>query len=239
MKWLAVWLLSALTVWADSFEQGDQLFAEAVSIKTEQPRHARQLFERAAHRYERAADNADLAAAAWYNAGNARFFSHDYGEAVYCYRKALTCDPGQKLVAANLNYVRGLVHGSAVPDIWEGRSLPLWWNLWALASLLLWVWLYRRLWHAGGRCWPGFVLLLCWLIPALQLLRGQPDIAVVVRAGQVARMGPGAVYSAALTLPPPAGAECKVLERRAGWLLLKWQQGTNPLWLPESAVREL
>jgi len=92
-----------------SFREGLARFDEAVRFSAERPTardEARRLFRAAAQSFEDAFRAGAVTVEVLTNAGNARYFAQDLGEAVLHYRRALALDPSNERSQSALSSIR-------------------------------------------------------------------------------------------------------------------------------------
>lgn len=214
---------------ATFFERGVQTFER-------DPAAARAAFEQAAVRYHalverHGIDNHRLLI----NLGNAAMLAGDDGRAVLAYRRAAELRPTSDLARRSLEQARRRVGIKASPTARERLAMLLlsWCGLvprpWLFAFAMgvyvaLWALALARL---GGLRWTrrpalalgAFFAVAIGLLVVDHASRVNTEHAVVVQAGGAdAYNGPDAgVYEETFGRPIPAGAEVRVLERRAGW----------------------
>jgi hypothetical protein len=209
----------------------------------------------AATRYQALVDASVQDGRLYYNLGNAYFKASDLGRAILNYRRAQRLLPRDGDVAANLKLARAQTLDRIEAEN-EGGLVGLvrrliGWNTLdeaAIAALVLWVilcglavgallWQRRRralLYLAGG---VATLLLLGLLSIGIRLLDQHGQRPAVVVADEVAvRSGPGDDYLTEFTLH--AGAEVRVVERRADWVRVALP-GDLQGWAPSTAVSEL
>lgn len=255
--WLlpAAWLTASLTEEEVKglFEEGAQLFAEANERHAKEPEDAKEIYEKAALRFERVVreggvENGKL----YYNIGNAYFRAGDLGRAILNYRRAEQFDPSDSNVKQNLEFARSQ-RKDELKESEEARilqtllffhfdlSFQLRVLLFGGAFLLLWVAAGVRLlvkrpfltWLMGGAGVVSLVLLISLVAEALTLENERPG--VVVAEEVVARKGDSASYEASFQEPLHAGAEFVLLEERNDWMHVKLP-GDAECWLPARAV---
>ncbi len=211
-------------------------------------------FAQAAAGYQALVDAGAHDGRLYYNLGDAYFKSGDLGRAILNFRRAQRLLPRDGDVAANLRLARaqtldrietqdtgivGFVRravGWTTLDEAASAALALWLALCGLVSAAI-VWRSKqRLWLylTGG---VAVLLLLGVLTVGVKWMdeHGQRP-AVVVAAEVAVRSGPGDDYLAEFTLH--AGAEVRVVERRAGWVRIALP-GNLQGWTPGEAVSEI
>ena len=92
---------------ADLFSQGKELFRQANEAAANDPAEARELYHKAALRFERITREGGIQnGKLHYNIGNAYFRMNDFGRAILSYRRAEQYIPNDPNLQQNLDYAR-------------------------------------------------------------------------------------------------------------------------------------
>lgn len=234
--------------------------AAAGEISGAQMAEANQLYEdgqfaAAIDRYQALVDAGVQEGRLYYNLGDAYFKLGDLGRAVLNFRRAQRLLPRDGDVVANLKLARAqtldrieVENEGALVDL--VRRVIGWTTLNEAAALALAVWVLLCGLVISAVLWQRRRRLLVYLAGAVAVLllfgllsigirlldeRGQPP-AVIVAEEVALRSGPGEDYLAEFTLH--AGAEVRVVERRAGWARVALP-GDLQGWAPGEAVVEV
>ena len=226
------------------FAQANSFFHQANAA--EDPRQARQLYEKALLRYEqisRDVQNGRL----YYNIGNTYFALDDIGRAIVNYRRAEKLMPGDENLTQNLAYV--LSKRQDVIPARQGekllQTLFFWhYDLSHHTRLLIFSGCYLLFWLAAGLMFFTPVPVPRWLTGSLLGLNlllatslvfehfaANPVTGVIVSPEVVARQGDDRNYQPSFTAPLHAGTEFRMLEKRTNWLRVELNDGRD-CWLP-------
>jgi tetratricopeptide (TPR) repeat protein len=237
---------------SDLFSQGKELFREANEASGDDADAARELYQKAALRFERIAreggiENGKL----YYNIGNAYFRMKDIGRAILNYRRAELYTPNDSNLRQNLAYA--LQRRQDVIEIEAQkkalRTLFFWHydissrarailfaatfaGAWVFATLLLFARRPSLKWLAAISAILAAALLASLIIEAGT--SGQ-RAGVIVAETAVARKGDSASYEPSFQDPLHAGTEFELLEDRGNWLNLALADGRQ-CWLPRADV---
>ncbi len=235
-------------------QQGLAAYDCAIEARNE-TRRAESLYRESAAAFEAlAADgvrNPDLE----YNLGNVNVRLGRLGQAVLHYRRGLRLDPSHDKLAANLAYARARVE-PALQESGERRILRglFFWHYgtspharliaaillsaagWlALLALLRW----RRRWLRGTGLTVIALGLACGASLAWQLHdESTAPPAVIVKGGQLLRLGKGEGFEPAMREPLGPGVELRILQRHGDWAEVRLHDGKEG-WLPLSAMEEI
>ena len=194
-----------------------------------------------------------------FNLGNAYLQTGDLGNAIARYLRAQRLLPGDADVTANLAQARARVSASfaasgtlllvdSVARTWQ--LVPVGVRAWtaaaawvALWTLLAWRWSAVRPMSTGA---AGATRAAAWGLAIAATLAGASvitdralleadDSAVLAADGVVLRKGNGEGFGPAFAEPLGPGVECRVLERRPGWLRLELPDGRGG-WVREDQV---
>lgn len=235
------------------FKEGSDLFEQANAASVDDPEAARELYRKAALRFERIVNEGGVQnGKLYYNIGNAYFRADDIGRAILNYRRAGQFDPHDQNVQKNLDYARSqrLDELAAADDTKALRTLLFWhydfsfaqrFTLFAIAFVLLWVAAAARLfrkrpflkWIIGLATVVSVVLGASLLAESLALRNTRPG--VVVAEEVTARKGDSDSYEASFQEPLHAGAEFTLVEARKSWMHVELPDGRR-CWLPTDSV---
>ena len=233
--------------------EAQQFFRQANEARIADPTGARDLYLRAALRFERIAQDGEIHnGKLYYNTGNAYFQSGDIGRAILNYRLAERLIPGDANLAQNLAHARQ-TRVDSFEDKQETKVLKtlLFWHydispgirlaLLAIFSAVVWVgaasrllrrnWTPRWLLAACG----GVALLLLGSVAAESHASARETPGVILNEQVVARKGDADTYEAAFTEPLHAGTEFALVEDRGDWVQAELSDGRR-CWLPTRAV---
>lgn len=235
------------------FEEGKGFFRQANELAEKDPDQARDIFRKAALRFERMAreggiENGKL----YYNIGNAYFRMEDLGRAILNYRRALQYIPNDENLQQNLSYARARCR-DRIPEperrmvlktlfFWHydftmrARSL-----IFASAFTAFWILAIGRLFWRRALFGPALVVtgLLAVLMfgsvltDSIRLRRERSG--VIISAEAVARKGDSMSYEQSFTEPLHAGTEFVVLEDRGDWVEIRLAD-ERTCWLPAKDV---
>jgi tetratricopeptide (TPR) repeat protein len=237
----------------DLFSQAKELFRQANEAMATNPDEARDLYRRAAMRFERiAGDGGVRNGRLYYNIGNAWFRMGHLGRAILNYRRALLYAPNDSNLQQNLSYARSKRRDRVEPKAETRvlRTLFFWHHdlgtrtrlvlfavafgaVWALAGLML----FRR---GTALRWGlvvavGLSVLLLGSL-AIEAAVSSRTVAGVVLADEVvARKGDAETFQASFKEPLHAGTEFDVVEDRGEWLQVDLADGRR-CWLPRQSV---
>ena len=241
-------LLLAITLRAQADEApappspGAAAFAEGTKLARE-GKDARSAFRRALKEFLR--EDHVRSAADFQNIGNAAFLAGDLPRAIWAFRSGLILDPHDRLLSANLAYVRGQVQyppgpsGRPEPDFWPPLLPRLPAAVWALVAAAGYTlgcvaltvrWLGRRaglfLVAAGCMAVAG-VAGYGWYLGHAQYLRDRDQPVLVIRTNDVPlRTGNGESYPRHAELPTlREGMEARRVTQRGPWLQVRLASG--------------
>jgi len=217
-----------------------ELFDQAMELRTEKPDEARPLFTEAALGFDSEGNH--------FNAGNSWFFAGKPGRALASYRAAQRLRPFNRQLRESIGFIRA--QRADVFDAAEGpvsRFVLRWhqfcqWSpalrggLITLVYLAGWGWfLIARIVdkRVPRRAW--IVLAIAALVPCVSLLRSlvQADEGVVIEAAE-GRLGPGYAYDSAYESILHESTEFEWIDAHNGWVLARLPDG-NEAWLRASA----
>lgn len=233
--------------------EAQQLFRQANESRIADPNGARDLYLRAALRFERIAQDGEVHnGKLYYNTANAYFQSGDIGRAILNYRLAERLIPGDVNLAQNLAHARQ-TRVDSFEDRQETKVLKtlLFWHydlspgvrlsLLAVFSAMFWAGaasrLQRRNWAprwvlaAAG----GVALLFLGSISVESYASTRETPGVILNEQVVARKGDADTYEPAFTEPLHAGTEFVLSEDRGDWVQAELSDGRR-CWLPARSV---
>ncbi len=236
----------------DLFNEANSLFREANETSARDAGAARELYRRAALRYERITREGGIQnGQLFYNVGNAYFRSEDLGRAILNYRRAEMYMPDDESVTQNLEFARSR-RLDRFEENEETKILQtlLFWHydvspvvrstLFVILSGIFWIGAAVRL--RRRMLVPVWGLVLSGLLAALLLgslvvdsTSGADRHSGVILAQQVvARKGDGNSYEPSFTEPLHAGTEFRVIEERKDWLQIQLPDGRQ-CWVPSES----
>jgi len=238
---------------SDLFAQAKDLFRKANDIAASDEKAARDLYQKAAMRFEQIAREGPVRnGKLYYNIGNAYFRMGDIGRAILYYRRAVPLIPDDENLHQNLRYARS----KCVDKIEEKqeakvlRTLFFWHYdlsaklrvvllvgslavLWTVASIRI----FRRhaslSWAAVVSAVVAGLFLGSLLVEAVTAAR--TTSGVILAAEVVARKGDGESYEPSFKTPLHAGTEFDVIEDRGDWHYVELHDGRR-CWVPTRAV---
>lgn len=238
---------------ADVFSQGKELFRQANELSARDPAQAREIYRKAALRFERIAGEGGVAnGKLFYNIGNAYFRMDDIGRAILNYRKAAQFIPNDPNLQQNLDYARQR-RTDRVEEAERRKVLQMlvFWHydfavkaragvfggafalLWLSAALrLLWPRPFLR-WITGIAGVIAALFLGSLIAESLALKNSSPG--VIVAEEVIARKGDSATYEPSFQEPLHAGTEFERLEVRGDWMHVELADARR-CWLPAKAV---
>jgi len=238
---------------SDLFSQAKDLFRKANGLAASDPGAAKDLYHKAAMRFERIAHEGQVQnGKLYYNIGNAYFRMGDIGRAVLYYRRAALLIPNDENLCQNLSYAKS----KCVDKIEEKqqakvfRTLFFWhYDLSSRVRLYVFAATFAMLWVVASVRLLHRRLSLRWAIAILAvvtalffgsllveaLTAGNTVSGVVLAPEVVARKGDGETYEPSFKTPLHAGTEFRVLEDRGGWHHAELADGRR-CWLPTKAV---
>ncbi len=237
----------------DLFNEANALFREANEASTQNPAEARELYRRAALRYERIAREGNIQnGKLFYNIGNAYFRAEDLGRAILYYRRAKLFMPDNANLLQNLQFARSrrLDRFEETEEMKILRTLLFWHydlapgvrsTIFLVFSGVFWIAAAIRL--RRGELIPKWLLLASGLLSALffgSLLADSTagagrNSGVIIAQQVVARKGDGNSYEPSFTEPLHAGTEFRLGEEREEWLQVELPDGRR-CWIPVDAA---
>ncbi|MGK0184290.1 MAG: tetratricopeptide (TPR) repeat protein [Verrucomicrobiales bacterium] len=238
---------------ADLFSQGKELFRQANESSATDNTAARDLYQKAALRFERIAheggvDNGQL----YYNIGNAYFRMKDIGRAILNYRRAELYTPNDTNLQQNLAFALQRRQDDIEVDAQRKvMETVFFWHYdvytrarasafaasftgaWVFATLLLFRSRPWMKWCAGVSAVLAVILLASLIIEAGT--SGNSRSGVIIADSTIARKGDSESYEPSFQDPLNAGTEFQLLEDRGNWLNISLADGRQ-CWLPSSDV---
>jgi len=236
----------------DLFSQGKEAFRQANAKVTTDPAAAKDLYRKAALRFERIAREGGVRnGKLLYNIANIHFRLGDIGRAILYYRRAQSLIPNDANLRQNLAYARA--RRTDKVDVTERTqvltTLFFWhYDLSARTRLVVFVVVFGLVWAlAAVRLFrraaaPRWSIVVAAVVAALffgslltDTLWGNEQAGVVVAPEVVARKGDATTYQPSFTEPLHAGTEFTLLEARTDWLHIELADGRR-CWLPRKTV---
>jgi hypothetical protein len=191
----------------------------------------------------------------YYNLGNSYFKSHELGQAIWSYRRALALDPGFKQAKSNLAYVRtfntdqiATQRRGFILDIWDFLSglltangyLMLLMTAWWLFTIIL-IWKIIKL---NGSTWPYYLLIVPLIVVIFSTASAARRInedrlthwGVLTQESADIREGPGEEFNKVEV--GHEGLEFKILGIRESSYLIELENGVKG-WVDKKAVLEI
>lgn len=233
----------------DLFSQGKELFRRANDLMHEDAVKSRELYGKAALRFERIVREGGIRnGKLYYNLGNAYFRVNDIGRAILNYRLAQQFIPNDPNLQQNLDYARKRrMDRVEVSQKSKALRAAFFWHydfstktrstVFMLAFLLVWVAAGVRLfWRRATLNWimgVSAVISLLFLasLIAESVSRGQSAAGVVIAEEAVARKGDSESYEPSFKEPLHSGTEFDVVEDRGEWLHVRLAD-SRTCWLP-------
>ncbi len=238
---------------ADLYGQGKELFREANDIAIKDPQQARELYAKAALRFERIAreggvENGRL----YYNIGNAHFRMNDIGRAILNYRKAQQYIPNDVNLQQNLDYARKRrIDRLEQTQKAKAMRAVFFWHydfsaktrsaIFTISFLLVWGAAAARLflprpflkWIIGVSAVLSLMFLASLIAEMAQLSSQRPGVVTAKEA--VARKGDSETYEQSFKEPLHAGTEFVLIEDRGDWKHVELADSRR-CWLPSKAI---
>jgi len=218
----------------------DELFEQAMQMRTDKPDEAEPLFTEAALGFEPQEQ--------FVNAGNSWFFAGENGRALANYLAAERRNPFNRQTRESIAFIRAQrVDRFHVMEIPASKVVVIWkqFNRWSpairgglLTLIYLTGWAIFLMTRVLGKTIPrrGWIVLsILALIPATSLLQSvfQPLEGVVIESTE-ARLGPGYAYDAAYDTLLHEATEFQILDVRNGWIHARMTDESES-WIPETA----
>lgn len=238
---------------ADLFSQGKEFFRQANEAAANKPQEARDLYRKAALRFERitregGVQNGKL----HYNTGNAYFRMNDFGRAILNYRRAEQFIPNDPNLQQNLDTARKR-RTDRIEEQQKTKVLKtvFFWHydlsagtrstIFTLAFLVVWGAAAAKLffprpflrWVIGVSAALSLMFLASILVELSDLKKHRPG--VIVAQEVVARKGDSETYEASFKEPLHSGTEFTLVEDRGEWLHLELIDSRR-CWIPAKAA---
>jgi len=236
-----------------TYNEATDLFRKANEAASTSPQEAKDLYGKAAMRFERLATDGGIhGGELYYNIGNAYFRMNDLGRAILNYRLAEQYTPGDPNLIQNLEYAR-----SRRMDKIETRQQTkmletvFFWHydlprgtrrlIFACCFAAFWIGMSVRLFlRKAAPRWALVCLailavsfLTSLAVDAVTLSRSAPG--VILADEVVARKGDGESYEPAFKESLHAGTEFALVENRSDWLQVELADGRQ-CWLPRTTA---
>lgn len=261
LPWILFWLVCAVPATAALTEmeasallvEGGGLFQQANEMSASAPDAAKELYLKAAMRFERIVRDGGVGnGQLYYNIGNAYFRAGDLGRGILNYRRAEQFIPNDTNLQQNLAFARSRRKDSLGESEEDRvfRTLMFWhhdfsfgqrFGLFAVVFVTLWGAATARLffprpflkWVIGIAAAVALPLGVSLLAEARTLEKERPG--VVLSGEVIARKGDSTTYEASFRDPLHAGTEFLVVEEREKWIHAELPDGRR-CWLPSQAV---
>jgi tetratricopeptide (TPR) repeat protein len=237
----------------DLYSQAKQSFRRGMDVSETDPEQARDLFGRAAMRFERIVREGGIQnGRLFYNIGNAYFRTGDIGRAILNYCRAEQYIPTDEKLQQNLAYARQRRKDAIEPpQTAQVLETLLFWHydfsartrsiVFAACFLVFWISAALRL--ARSSLAPRWLLafaaagaVLFFGSLAWETWRaGQVRPGVILAREVVARKGDGLTYQPSFADPLHAGTEFVLVQNRGNWLEIKLANQRR-CWVPADAV---
>ncbi len=241
----------------DLYNQGNDLFRQAVNSKISNPEEARSLYEDSLLRFLQIIENTQNGKL-YYNIGNIYFHLGDIGRAILYYKKAALLIPGDRNLKENLSFARE----QRVDTLNEKESSRI------LETIFF---LHYNLSGSFKAVLFEAAFALSWISAAFLLLRGKLHVSllkifftttiffsavallslgslfidtlelklhpagVITADAIIARKGDGLSYSPSFKDPLHSGLEFTLINERPGWYYIELNDNTRA-WIPDKAA---
>jgi tetratricopeptide (TPR) repeat protein len=218
--------------------------SDTASFETANRLYEQGRFKEAANAYVSLLNSGFASSAVHFNLGNAFFKSGDLGRAIAAYRQAHKLAPRDPDVRANLQFVREQVEGPRVtPSRFQRWLEHLTLDEWAcLATGALWIALFSMAALQLRPAWKSTLRRVALVTGCATLILGgclagawsfstQP-MAIVISDSVSVRSGP--LDEGATLYTMRDGAEARILDQKANWLLV--ETGPQRGWLKQKDV---
>jgi len=237
----------------DIYSQAKDLFRNANEAASGNPQKAKELYKKAAMRFERLVRDGGIRnGKLYYNIGNTYFRMGDLGRAILYYRVAEQYIPGDPNLIQNLEYAcsrrRDRVEERQQTKVlktiffWH-YDLSLQVRSFVFAGCFLAFWIGLSIRFFRRRAAPRWALVCLGVLAVLFLgslvtdaiSRAQNTPGVILAEEVTARKGDGETYEPAFKEPLHAGTEFTLIEARSSWLQVELPDGRR-CWLHQDAV---
>jgi tetratricopeptide (TPR) repeat protein len=238
----------------DLFSEAKDLFRKGNdAVAAHNPTAAKELYQRAALRFERIADQGGVRnGKLFYDIGNTYLRLGDLGRAILYYRRAQELAPNDPNLRQNLDQARRQRADKidVKPQTQVLKTFFFWHydlaisaRLYLFAAFFGLIWtlaLLRRFVRRPGLGWGIAVsaivaALLFGSLLAEEVQRQSHAGGVILASEVVARKGDGETYQPSFEEPLHAGTEFDVVEDRRDWLFIELSDGRR-CWVPAQAV---
>ena len=238
----------------DLFSQGKDFFRQANELAASDPKQSRELYQKAALRFEHIAREGGIHnGKLYYNIGNAYLRMQDIGRAILNYRRAELFIPNDANLCQNLEYARSR-RCDRIEEKERTRVLKtlFFWHydfapktrllLLIIFSSAFWLLAMTRL------LWPQPVLTWALVLVALVALMflgslvadmiadAYDNPGVIIDPEVIARKGDSKAYQPSFQEPLHAGTEFNLRERRRDWWHVELADGRR-CWLPAASAK--
>lgn len=229
--------------------EAEKHFNEAIEISQNEPLRSKELFTKAALRFEKISKNEGIKnGKLFYNTGNAYFLAGDVGRAILNYKQAARFLESDRDLKQNLKYARS-VRLDKIDSISSNKpfKLPLFWHYDLTLSVRAFVfivfyisgWIFACCWlfkRTRKLKWAALICLACSIgigtSVALDYYHKQNTVEGVIIADEViARKGGSPVYKASFSAPLHSGTELKLIGQRNSWYYIQLTDGKKT-WIP-------
>lgn len=230
------------------FDEANSFFQQANGMQASNPETARNLYRRAALRYERLISEVGIRnGKLYYNLANTYFQMDDIGRAILNYRRALRLNPSDPNLNRNLAFARTRRYDKfeEAQETQVMRTLLFWHfdlapvtrlAVFTVVSALFWgamlLRLYRRMALPAGVTAGLALAAACFLGSILYdaAIGEKQRYGVVTAPDTIARQGDGETYEPSFADPLHAGAEVRLIEQRPDWRRVELPDGRR-CWL--------
>lgn len=227
------------------YSQGTEFFHQAAETGESDPAAARDLYTKAALRFERIVEEGAIRnGKLYYNIGNIYFLLDDVGRAIVNYRRAEHYIPNDPNLAKNLAYARTIRKDRLETTEQEKIFQTLFffhYDLGPHTRLILFAVFYLLFWLIAGTrifsrrpytAWSLGISFVFFLIFGISLYvegrqAGSVREGVILDSEVIARQGDAESYQPSFKDPLHAGTEFKLQEERSGWWLVELPDGRS------------
>jgi tetratricopeptide (TPR) repeat protein len=235
------------------FDEGETAFRDAGRIEASKPDAARELYQKAALRWERLAkDDSTRNGAIHYNLGNVYVKLNDLGRAILNYRRAQLFTPNDPNLERNLDYARRQQEDRlGTGGTSKIKTVLLFWHYdvsptirtWIFTTVFILFWAFMILRVMNAKAAPTKLLIVLAAVGmafAASLMadhytRATYRYGVVTDRQVTARKGDGQNYQPSFSHDLHSGLEFRVLDRRNGWLHVELADSRD-CWIPDRSA---